>query len=85
MPRNTTPQARQESLWELFDALTACLIKAMKEATDGSLKASLVSVARQFLKDNDITAQGRYGEALRHVQELRDAMALPFDVEAKLQ
>lgn len=85
MPRKITPQVRQERLWQLFDALTSRFIKELRDTPVGELRASFMSVARQFLKDNDITTQGRAGAALRQVQELREAMALPFDVEAKLQ
>lgn len=85
MPRKITPQVRQERLWQLFDALSSRLINELKEAPAGGLRASLLSVARQFLKDNDITAQSSASAALRQVRELREAMALPFDVEAKLQ
>lgn len=85
MPDKPLPQTRQERLWQLFDALTSRLIRELKDAPVGELRASLMSVARQFLKDNDITTQGRAEAALRHIQELREAMALPFDVEAQLQ
>lgn len=77
----TQPEApedrRSRLLWKLFDLLLASLVRAVESP---NAKASLLEVARQFLKDNRISADGRVGirDGLAKLGDRRSGK-LPFD------
>ncbi|MET0012044.1 MAG: hypothetical protein ABW088_00185 [Sedimenticola sp.] len=75
-----TPDERQERLWLLFDTLLDHFIESLEKATPGELRASLLAVIRDFLKDNQIDSKhiGRR-VMLTGLTQLKQDMQFPFD------
>jgi hypothetical protein len=80
-PTPTQPEApedrRTRLLWRLFDLLLAALVRAVESP---NAKASLLEVARQLLRDNNIRSDGRVGirDGLAKLADRR-GLKLPFD------
>ena len=73
-----TDEEREAKLWALYDAV---LKRLMEEVTgDGPVKASMLDVARSFLKDANITARTR-SNVKRGLAGLMALRALPFDTD----
>lgn len=75
-PEEAPEDRRIRLLWRLFDALLASLVRAVEKM---DAKAALLEVARRFLRDNNIRANGRTG-VREGLSTLRDRLnKLPFD------
>lgn len=72
--------ASKESLQSLHDAVADALVEGIKPYTDKDgntvRNASMINVARQFLKDNDIQARPTKGKPLGALAE-----SFPFEAE----
>lgn len=70
-----TPQSREAHLWRLYDLL---LIALVREVAQPTVRAALLEVARQFLKDNETSAY-RATDIRRGLAMLAGKRDLPFD------
>lgn len=73
MPRKTSKSRREELLERLFDASLECLLNKI---ADGTATAADLGVARQMLRDNNISAIPKDGNPLEKLMG-----ALPFPSE----
>jgi hypothetical protein len=71
-----TDEEREAQLWQLYDAVLKRLMDEV--AGDGPVKASMLDVARSFLKDANVTARTR-PSVKRGLAGLAALRALPFD------
>lgn len=75
-------KATTDALESLHGALAAALEAAIRNPGEGGISASVMNVARQFLKDNHIEIGMEVDSNLSEVErQLANLAGLPFDGE----
>ena len=78
MNTDTPLSAADAALWQLWQRLLDTLLQYFESTPPEQRRASMLDIARSFLRDNGVNAQGAgSGEVKQSLQQLRD-MKLPF-------
>lgn len=80
-------KAELTALEKLHEQLATTLADEIRKGvgSEEGIQSSLLSVARQFLKDNHIEATGAKSDASEMEKALEDMNSLPYDGETRTQ